>query len=51
METVPVEPLCDDCMADNGRRFVCPNCSKKYPEFMRGNSGMFCIYCEQDLDV
>lgn len=45
------EPLCDDCMVDNGNGFVCPNCSKKYPEFMRGNSGMFCIYCEQDLDV
>ncbi len=44
-------PLCDECMVDNEHGFVCPNCSKKYPEFMRGNSGMFCIDCEQDLDI
>ena len=45
------EPLCDDCMVDNTNGFVCPNCSRKYPETMRGNSGMFCWDCEQELDV
>ena len=45
------DPLCDGCMEDNAHGFVCPNCSRKCPESMRGGSGMFCIDCEQQLDV
>ena len=45
------EPLCDSCMEDNDYGFVCPNCGLKYPEDLRGASGMFCIDCEAELDI
>lgn len=44
-------PLCEDCMVDNKHGFICPHCGEKYPESMRGASGMFCENCERELDV
>lgn len=44
-------PLCDNCMVTNEDGFVCPGCGYKYPEEMRGNSGSFCINCEDEYDI
>ncbi len=45
------DPICNDCMKDDGNRFVCPRCNKKYDEGDRGSSGQFCRYCEDELDL
>lgn len=44
-------PICDNCMVTNENGFVCPGCGCKYPEEMRGNSGSFCVNCEDKYDV
>lgn len=44
-------PICDNCMVSNSKGFVCPQCKRKLPEFMRGSSDSYCRDCESRLDI
>lgn len=44
------EPLCDECAVTNENGFICPGCGFKHPYKRMGNSGTFCIDCEEEYD-
>ncbi len=44
------EPLCKDCAVTNERGFICSICGYKHPYNCMGNSGQYCIDCEEEYD-
>lgn len=45
------EPLCEACAETNEHGFICAVCGFKHPYERMGNSGTFCIDCEEKYDV
>lgn len=44
------EPICDRCAETNEHGFICPGCGYKHPYERMGNSGTYCIDCEEEYD-
>lgn len=45
------EPICDSCAVTNDKGFICPMCGFKNPYERMGNSGTFCVDCEENNDI
>lgn len=45
------EPLCDNCAVQNEKGFICAGCGYKHPYSRMGNSGQFCVDCEDEYDI
>lgn len=44
------EPICDGCAVTNEHGFICPGCGYKHPYERMGNSGTFCIDCQEEYE-
>ena len=44
------EPICDGCAVTNENGFICPGCGLKHPYERMGNSGTYCIDCQEEYD-
>lgn len=44
------EPICNNCAITNDNGFICPGCGLKNPYERMGNSGQYCVDCEDEYD-
>lgn len=44
------EPICNGCAVTNEDGFICPACGLKHPYERMGNSGTYCIDCQEEYD-